>query len=109
MLIKILICFFILLITYQIFLAYSHNFVEGMDNEYKDYHDDAMILAQQNAGNIKVLRGELDGLLGLDKKVQDLSANYANLQDQVNQIMEQQKNYSEKMLPSETPEITGAV
>ena len=110
MLVNFLICFFILLIIYQIFLAYF-NIIEGLDNQYKEYNNNdpnnAMILAQQNAGNIEVLKGQIDGLLGLDKKVQDISANYANLQDQVDQIIQEQKNYSEQMLPSETPEITG--
>ena len=56
-----------------------------------------MILAQKNAGNIEVLRTQISSLLGLDKKVQDLSANYASLQGQVDNIMLEQKNYSEQI------------
>ena len=108
MLIKLLICFFLLLIIYQIFLAYF-NIVEGLDTQYKDYNNDPMILAQQNAGNISVLKTQVDSLLGLDKKVQDLSANYTNLQEQVDNLILEQKSYNDQMVPSETPEITGAV
>jgi len=112
MLLNFLICFFIILIIYQIFLAYFNN-IEGLENQYQEYDDsnpnNVMILAQKNAGNIEVLRTQISSLLGLDKKVQDLSANYASLQGQVDNIMLEQKNYSEQMLPTETPEITGAV
>ena len=58
-LVNLLIIFFIVLIIYQIFLAYFNNSItEGYENkdEYKPYDtnnpDNALILAQQNAGNI---------------------------------------------------------
>ena len=62
--INILIVFFIILIIYQIFLAhFSNNVIEGLEN-YKEYDtndpNNVMILAQQNAGNIEVLRKQFD-------------------------------------------------
>ena len=58
MLVNVLIVFFLLLILYQIFLAYF-NCVEGLDN-YQNYDlnnpNNALILAQQNAGNIEFLK-----------------------------------------------------
>ena len=59
-----------MLIFYQIFLAYFGNSImEGYENkdEYKPYDtnnpDNALILAQQNAGNIIVLKGQMDEIL----------------------------------------------
>ena len=60
--INLLIIIFIILITYQIFLAhFSNSIIEGLE-DYKDYDtndpNNVMILAQQNAGNIEVLKQE---------------------------------------------------
>ena len=111
MLINFLICFFLLLIIYQIFLAYF-NIIEGLENQYRNYDtndpNNVMILAQQNAGNIEFLKTQINNLIGLEKKVQDISANYAGLEQRVDDLILEQKLYSQKVLPSETPEITGA-
>lgn len=111
MLINFLICFFLLLIIYQIFLAYF-TIIEGLENQYRNYDtndpNNVMILAQQNAGNIEFLKTQMNNLIGLEKKVQDISANYAGLEQRVDDLILEQKLYSQKVLPSETPEITGA-
>lgn len=120
-LVNILILFFILLICYQIFLAYfNNNFVEGLTTqdsqqdtiqggtqqdteEYKPYDTNnpnkVYLLAQQNAGNI----------IALNKKVEDMSSNIMNLQTQVNGLVQAQQEYAQKMTPSSPPQITGAV
>ena len=109
------IVFFILLILYQIFLA---NFIikEGLDNSSSSYQpyntsdpNNAMILAQQNAGNIQVLKQQMDDLSGLNQEVQDISANVVSLQSQVTAIGQAQQQYASQMTSQPTPQITGAV
>ena len=110
--INILIVFFIILIIYQIFLAhFSNNVIEGLEN-YKEYDtndpNNVMILAQQNAGNIEVLRKQFDNISGLKQEVQDISGNVANLTTQVEDLVKAQEDYLDENLPDEPPEITGA-
>lgn len=110
--INILIVFFIILIIYQIFLAhFSNNIIEGLEN-YKEYDtndpNNVMILAQQNAGNIEVLRTQFDNISGLKQEVQDISGNVANLTKQVEDLVKAQEDYLDEKLPDEPPEITGA-
>lgn len=118
MLIHTLIIFFILLIFYQIFLAHiSSNIIniEGMDTQisqqYKPYDlnnpNNALILSQQNAGNIQVLKQQMDGVFNLNNKVRDLSGNLTELQNQVSSLMVQQQQYVQSKLPETTPEISG--
>ena len=114
-LINLLILFFIVLIIYQIFLAYiENNIIEGLANQqYQPYDtnnpNNALILAQQNAGNISVLKSQLDDLNGLNKEVQDISGNVVELQSQVSQMLAAQQNYSTQMTGGSAPNITGAV
>jgi len=115
-LVNLLIIFFIMLIFYQIFLAYFGNSImEGYENkdnkEYQNYDsnnpDNALVLAQQNAGNISVLKGQMDEMLGINKQVQDLSGNVDNLQQQVTDLVEAQKDYANQMTGGTEPEISG--
>lgn len=118
MLIHTLIIFFIILIFYQIFLAHitsKISNIEGMDTQtqqqYKPYElnnpNNALILSQQNAGNIQVLKQQMDGIFNLNNKVRDLSGNVTALQNQVSDLMVQQQQYVESKLPASTPEISG--
>lgn len=98
---------------YQIFLAYFKN-VEGLQNQtYQPYDtndpSNALILAQQNAGNIEVLKQQVDTVMGLNKEVNDISGNVATLQDQVNGIVQSQQQYATQMSGGNTPSISGAV
>ena len=68
-----------------------------------------MILAQQNAGNIEVLRKSLDDVTGLKKEVEDISGNVVLLTSQVNDLVQAQQDYLAEIVPPEPPEITGAV
>ena len=114
-LINLLILFFIVLIFYQIFLAYvENNIIEGLTNQqYQPYNtndpNNALILAQQNAGNISVLKQQLDELDGLNKEVQDISGNVIELQGQVTKLIASQQQYATKMTGGSTPNISGAV
>lgn len=110
--INLLIIIFIILITYQIFLAhFSNNIIEGLEN-YKEYDtndpNNVMILAQQNAGNIEVLKQEFDKISGLKQQVNDISGNLINLTKQVDDLVQAQQDYLAQNLPAEPPEVTGA-
>ena len=115
-LVNLLIIFFIVLILYQIFLAYFENSImEGYENkdnkDYKEYDtnnpDNALILAQQNAGNIEVLKGQLDNMLGINKQVQDLSGNVVTLQQQMDDLVQAQNDYANDLTGGVDSEITG--
>lgn len=115
-LVNLLIIFFIMLIFYQIFLGYFENsIIEGYeskdDKEYKPYDtnnpENAFILAQQNAGNIIVLKGQMDNMLGINQQVQDLSGNVLNLQKQVEDLVQAQKDYANQLTGGTEPEISG--
>jgi len=111
-LVNILIVFFIFLILYQIFLATK--IIEGMDNsKYAPYDtnnpNNALILAQQNAGNIEYLRQRIDLVQGMNQQVQDLSGNVLTLQTQMNGLLQAQKDYADQMTGGTAPEISGAV
>jgi predicted PurR-regulated permease PerM len=113
-LVNILILFFIFLILYQIFLATK--IIEGMDNsnnsDYKSYDtnnpNNALILAQQNSGNIAYLKKQMDSVQDINQEVQDLSGNVQTLQTQVNGIVQAQQNYANQMTGGTVPNITGA-
>jgi predicted PurR-regulated permease PerM len=109
-LVNILVLFFSILIVYQIILA--NNIIEGLEN-YKPYDtnnpSNALILAQQNAGNIEYIKQRLDSVEGLDKEVQDISGNVITLQDQVNQLVSAQQQYATQLTGGTPPNITGVV
>ena len=109
-LVNILVLFFIILIGYQIILA-NHT-IEGLAN-YQPYDtnnpSNALILAQQNAGNIEYIKQMLTGVQGLDQEVQDISGNVIKLQDQLNQMLTTQQQYANQMTGGTPPDITGAV
>jgi hypothetical protein len=97
---------------YQIFLAhFSDSIIEGLEN-YKEYDtndpNNVMILAQQNAGNIEVLKQEFEKISGLKQQVDDISGNMVNLTKQVDDLVQAQQDYLAQNLPAEPPEISGA-
>ena len=109
-LILFLIILFVVIISCQLFLAHVE-VTEGLEN-YKEYDtndpNNAMILAQQNAGNIAVLKENLDGLSGLKQIVTDMSGNITNLQTQVDGLVQAQQDYISQSGVTEPPTITGA-
>jgi hypothetical protein len=105
-LINVLLFLFGILILYQ-----AHQVKEGLESggstTYQPYDpNNPTILAQQNAGNIQVLKGQIDELNGIKKEVEDISGNLYTLTDQVNEYMLQQANSAQQQLPSEPPAIS---
>lgn len=123
MLLKILILFFIGLIGYQLVLALSgNNLIEGLENnttskssnEYKPYNTDdpnnqnsALILSQQNAGNIEVLKGRIDGLDGVKARVDTMQQNIDSMLVQIDALVQQQADYAADLAGNEPVEVTG--
>ena len=102
---NILIIIVICLISWQLYLEISKSYlIEGMDTDtstatYQDYGSsdntgqDALILAQQNAGNITYLKQQLDAM-----------------QEQLNELAQQQADYATMIVGGNTEPIpvTGA-
>jgi hypothetical protein len=104
---NLLIVLFVLLIGTQIFLAYSRNIIEGLNNKnnknnsYQKYNgNDALILSKQNAANIDFLKKQFDGINGIQKEVNDLSGNVAALQTQVDGLVQGQQDYTSNVTSS---------
>ncbi len=87
-----LICFFIVLIIYQVFLAPS---IEG----YQDYSTDPLILGKQNAGNIQVLREQLNGLMGLNDTVKTTNKRVDDVEKQVKGLIDAQQQAALDVMP----------
>jgi hypothetical protein len=134
MLVNILILFFIILIGYQLILA--NHIVEGLEttttnsgtnssntsstntsstnttsNTYTPYDtnnpSNALILSQQNAGNIDYLKQRMDAVQNMFQEVQDLSGNVSILQEQVAGLVGQQQDYAAQLTGGTAPNITG--
>ena len=123
MLIKILIVFFIFLIGYQLFLHIfkKGDLIEGLENEeYKPYNKDdpnnALILAQQNAGNIEVIKGRIDKIDAskdemkneIQKKIKDeIEPKFLSMQTQIDGLVQQQADYANDLMGDEPPSLEG--
>ena len=109
MLVNLMIVISILLIINQIFLAYF-SCVEGLDN-YQNYDlnnpNNALILAQQNAGNITFLKGRVDELANVNKEVYDISLNVAQLNSQMEEIVKQQASAASSLVGTTPPQVSG--
>ena len=104
-----LVLFFIFLILYQLSVPWF--FEEGFQTTYKPYDmnnpNNAMILAQQNAGNIEYLKQQLNSLMGLQSEVTDISSNVVALNDQVSALVQQQQGLATGLVGNSAPNITG--
>lgn len=121
MLLYVLIIIFIILLVCQAYLAYcssiNPSLIEGLENEttpepeYKPYNlndpNNSLILAQQNAGNIEVLKGRIDGLDGIKKKVDEIQQSVDMMQTQIDGLVQQQADYAQELAGSTPPEVTG--
>ena len=118
--IHILILFFVILISYQLFLA-NFDIIEGMDSNstsssssttYKSYDTtnpaNALILAQQNAGNIGYINKRINNVQDMSKQIVDLSNNVQDLQTQMNGLASAQQQYATQLTGGSAPTITGA-
>ena len=110
-----LICIFTFFIIYQINLEFSDNLIEGLENEtenqYKSYDtndpNNALILAQQNSGNIIVLKQQVDELTTLKKQFNDLKEHTDSMQVQLDNLVQQQADYAHDLAGSNPPDISG--
>jgi hypothetical protein len=128
MLIYILIVFFIMLVGYQVFLALVPplSLVEGLKNitttknagsqnagsqDYQPYNvsdpNNSLILAQQNAGNIEVLKGRIDGFDGVKEKVDTMQQSIDSMQVQMDGLVQQQVDYAQELAGPTPPDVTG--
>jgi hypothetical protein len=99
MLINILILLFSLLLIYQTFLA-TTSLIETFDNSSNcdpTNPNNVGILSQQNAANIDALKKQMEQLLPLNGKVQDLSGNVTNLSKQVDTLIKTQQEYAQSV------------
>lgn len=98
-LIRILIIFFILLIGFQ-FISSFFSLREGLTTTttYKPYNandpNNALILSQQNAGNIEYLKGRITDLDTMKGKVDSVSKNMSAMQTQIDALVQQQAQYA---------------
>jgi hypothetical protein len=112
-----LIASFTMLVTYQFFTQFRRS--EGFEGEtaspsastgtgtYKEYNgNDVATLAHQNAGNIQVLKGQMDNLNGVKDQVQKNKKDIETLQTQVNALAQAQTQPVAKVT-NPTPAITG--
>ena len=108
MLLFALILFFIILIVYQIFLAYFQHskIVEGMTTDTQGC-DNTAVLVQQNAGNIEYLKQRIDAVQNMDQQIRDLSANVTSLSTQVDGLVQSQQQYATQISGGTPPTVTG--
>ena len=120
LLIYILIGVFLVLFGYQIFLAlFPRNIIEGLENksttssngEYQPYNvsdpNNSLILAQQNSGNIEVLKGRIDKFDGVKEKLDTMQQNINSMQTQIDGLVQQQADYAQELAGDTPPEVTG--
>jgi hypothetical protein len=129
LLIYLLIFLFLALIIYQTF--FSSVIIEGLENEtdttstntdttsstnnsdatYQPYNmndpNNALILGQQNAGNIEYLKQRVQDLSGIKERVDNMQESINSLQTQVDGLVQQQADYAQELAGSQPAEITG--
>jgi len=104
------------------FLVANIPTVEGLENNsttdtteekgsYQPYNvnnpNNALILAQQNAGNIQVLKGEILEFKGINPRVDEMRDNMNVMQKQIEDITNQQADYAQQLVGDTPPDITG--
>jgi len=123
MLIYILIFCFVSLLLCQIYNSRFH-LIEGLENatsnttettsvekQYKPYNlndpNNALILGQQNAGNIEVLKGRIDDFDGVKNQVDTMQQSINSMQVQIDGLVQQQLDYAQDIAGSTPADITG--
>ena len=121
LLIYFLIGVFLVLFGYQLFLAlFSDKIIEGLENEttttsstseYQPYNvsdpNNSLILSQQNAGNIEVLKGRIDKFDGVKEKIDTMQQNINSMQTQIDGLVQQQADFAQDLAGDTPPEVTG--
>jgi len=109
--INFIILFLSLVLLLQIFLAFSK--FEGFENnnEFQPYNmsdpNNVLILAKQNAANINFLKQQVDSLNKMKITVDDLSVRVTNLEKNIVDLMQQQKDYANNLTGRKEANITG--
>jgi len=70
--------------------------IEGME-EYKEYTNDPMILAQQNAGNIEFLKSRVNDFENVKGDVDTMKQNIQTIQIQMDGLVQQQANMASEL------------
>ena len=96
---------FSFLIIYQFHFSYHENFTNN-NLQYKDYPPNALILSQQNAGNIEVLNGRVTKLDGLNDRVTTAESSIESMQTQIDALVQQQADFANE-LTGPAPDVTG--
>lgn len=112
-----------LLISYYLYQSQNNSqnsIKEGLDsskdniNIYNNYDknsmsstDNALMLAQQNAGNIEYLKQQISKITTLDKEVQDMSGNLVTLNEQMIALVNQQTQAASQLAGNKPLETTG--
>jgi len=114
LLVNILIIFFIILLFYQIYIQnFGAGLLEGLENvpTYQPYDlnnpNNALILAQQNAGNIDVLKKQIDEIQGMKKEVIDMSLNLISVNQQIQGLIQQQQQAATQLVGNTPLSISG--
>lgn len=112
MLITILIVFFMILLFYQSYLCiFQEKMREGLESEYKPYDtndpNNALILGQQNAGNIEYLKQRIASLETIEKEVNDMSLNLISVNEQIQGLIQQQQQAATQLVGSTPLTVTG--
>jgi hypothetical protein len=121
LLIYFLIGVFLVLFGYQLFLAlFPDKIIEGLENEttttsstseYQPYNvsdpNNSLILSQQNAGNIEVLKGRIDKFDGVKEKIDTMQQNINSMQTQIDGLVQQQADFAQDLAGDTPPEVTG--
>jgi hypothetical protein len=92
--------------------------VEGLDTmeesdkpSYKPYDmnnpNNALMLAQQNAGNIEVLKGRIEHLDGIQGQVDNIQRSIDSMQVQIESLVQQQADYAQELAGNTPVEVTG--
>lgn len=115
-LIRIIILFFILLFAFQLYSRYNPT-QEGLSNApgpapppkattnssltYQPYNSNdpnsALILSQQNAGNIDYLKDRVTDLEKSNTKIDAMSQNMGSMQTQIDSLVQQQVEFAKEM------------
>ena len=111
-----LIIFFIMLIFYQLYThVFARNLIEGLvtneDLTYQPYDtnnpNNALILGQQNAGNIEYLKQRVSKLESMQKEVNDISLNLISANQQIQGLVQQQQAAATQLVGDKPMQVSG--
>lgn len=80
---------------------------DALPDSYKPYDNNISILAHQNAGNIQVLKGQVDDLNSLKNDVATMKQSMSSMQTQIDGLVQQQADYAQSLAGSTPATITG--